>query len=70
MFICCGCKKEMRCEKNGVGADYGYGHVYAGDKYKCHECGREVLHTNGRANHDPEYKQQSEYIDMKGQDNG
>lgn len=35
MMICCECAREMQCDLNGVGADYGDGHVYAGDRYVC-----------------------------------
>lgn len=62
MIICCVCRREMRCDKNGVGADYGHGHVYAADRYKCPTCGAAVLHAVGPANHDPKYNQQDEYL--------
>jgi hypothetical protein len=62
MKICCECKREMRCDKNGVGADFGHGHVYAGDRFKCPQCGKMILVTNYSANFDREYKQQEEYL--------
>ena len=65
MIICTKCKKEMICDKNGVGADFGNGHVYAGDRYKCPKCGGMVLVTNPSASHDPEYVGQEEYIKME-----
>lgn len=66
MYICLTCKREMRCTKNSVGADYGYGHVYAGDRFTCPECGVSILATNSNANHDPQLNQQDEYVTMKG----
>ena len=60
MFICC--NREMRCEQNGVGADFGNGHVYRGDLWRCDCCGRGVLHTNQNAMFDPHYKCCEKYI--------
>lgn len=28
MYICVPCRKEYVCDKNGVGIDFGNGHVY------------------------------------------
>jgi DNA-directed RNA polymerase subunit RPC12/RpoP len=64
MIICVNCRKEMRCDKNGVGADFGNGHVYASDRYKCDECGAMILKTNREPVHDPEHKWQDEYLKM------
>ena len=66
MFICVQCKRELRCHKNSVGADYGHGHVYAGDLFKCPTCGMLILATNATSNHDPQLNQQDAYITMKG----
>ena len=66
MYICVNCKRELRCHKNSVGADYGHGHVYAGDLFKCPSCGFELLATNHNANYDPDLNQQDVYITMKG----
>lgn len=65
MYICVSCKREMRCDKNGVGADFGNGHVYAADRFKCPVCGTEILVSNRNANHDPNYDQQGEYLKMR-----
>jgi len=65
MYICCECQVEMKCNKNGVGADFGHGHVYAGDRYICSVCGKEIIRTNDSANHDPEYNQCKEYLKIK-----
>lgn len=65
MKVCVKCRREMRCDKNGVGADFGFGHVYAGDRFKCPECGLEILVCNGAPGHDPEYKLHAEYLKMK-----
>jgi predicted RNA-binding Zn-ribbon protein involved in translation (DUF1610 family) len=54
----------MRCDKNGVGADFGNGHVYSSDRFKCPACGTEILATNRTANFDPKHNQQEEYLDM------
>lgn len=64
MFICVKCTREMRCDKNSVGVDYGHGHVYAGDRFVCDTCGHLMINTNGCPNHDPEYNQQDEYLKM------
>ena len=49
MKICVPCAKEMICAQNGVYCDYGHGHVYVGDKYRCPICGAEVVDTNPHA---------------------
>jgi len=64
MYICVECKQEMTCDKNGIGADFGHGHIYAGDRFKCMQCGKEILATNAVAYQDPEYKIKSEYLVM------
>jgi DNA-directed RNA polymerase subunit RPC12/RpoP len=64
MIICVQCRKEMLPDKNGVGADYGNGHVYPGDRYKCPECGYMALATNGRPVYDANYDLQHEYLKM------
>lgn len=62
MKICVRCRREMRCDKNGVGADFGSGHVYAGDRFKCPECGTMILVTNDAPIHDPNHRTQEEYL--------
>ena len=64
MYICVKCKEEMLCDKNSVGADFGLGHVYASDRFKCPNCGNMILATNQRSNFDPDYNQQDEYLRM------
>jgi len=64
MYVCVKCRKEMRCDKTGVGVDFGNGHVYAGDRYKCPACGNEVVATNSNPYFDPEYKFKDEYLHM------
>lgn len=64
MMVCCRCRLEMQCDKNGVGADFGYGHVYAADRYKCPECGMAILKTNEVACFDPEHRYMVEYLEM------
>jgi hypothetical protein len=64
MIICVKCKIEMKPDKNGVGADYGNGHVYPGDRYKCSICGNMVLQTNSAPIYDANYDSQQEYLKM------
>jgi len=52
----------MRCDKNGVGVDYGHGHVYPGDRHKCDQCGAMIIYTNAAPIHDPDYNTQDEYL--------
>jgi len=66
MYICVGCRKEMLCDKNGVGANFGHGHVYASDRYKCPICGMMILATNIKAYYDPNLSFQDEYLNMDG----
>jgi len=65
LIVCEKCKKEMSCEKNGVGIHYGNGHVYAGYRYVCSICGVSIVVTINNANYDPQLNQQDEYIDME-----
>lgn len=65
MLVCVQCRMEMYCDKNSVGADFGHGHVYPGDRFKCSRCGMMVLHGNPIPCIDPEYKFQDEYLDMR-----
>lgn len=62
MNICCKCRREMTCDKNEVGADFGHGHVYPADRFKCPECGYMILRANRASTHDPEYDTQEEYL--------
>jgi predicted RNA-binding Zn-ribbon protein involved in translation (DUF1610 family) len=65
MLICVECKREMTCDKNGVWIDFGCGHVYPSDRFKCPSCGRLILNSgNCNANHDPDHRFQDEYLDM------
>ena len=63
MLVCAKCGSQMRCETNGVGADYGRGHVYPGDTYKCKTCGVLALHCIDNAVHDPDYTKFKQYVD-------
>lgn len=64
MYVCVTCKRKMRCDKNGVGADFGNGHVYPGDRYECDNCGYKILATTGVPILDLEHKSQHEYLEM------
>ncbi len=43
MNICVKCRREMICLKTGAVSHFGNGHCYAGDIFKCNDCGSEVL---------------------------
>jgi DNA-directed RNA polymerase subunit RPC12/RpoP len=64
MLICINCRKEMKCHKNGVHADYGQGHTYPGDVFVCTVCNYKILKTNNESVPDPEYKYSDEYLVM------
>lgn len=66
MIICVGCQTEMRCDKNGVGANFGNGHVYPSDRFKCPECGAMVLITVSNLIYDPGLNTQEEFLNMRG----
>ena len=52
MYICVDCGKEMRCEKTGAYADFGGGHIYPGDAFKC-DCGNHIIATRQNAGYFP-----------------
>lgn len=56
MVVCVECKKEMVCVENGLGVRYGNSHVYAGDKYQCKKCLKEIIYTNNSSIHDPDHQ--------------
>lgn len=64
MYICVSCRREMLCEKNAVGADFGFGHVYPGDKFQCPTCGRGILATNRKPVYDRDYSMLDAYISV------
>jgi len=65
MYVCVECRVAMQCEKNEVAADFGSGHVYLGDRFKCPTCGKMILNTNGRPVHDPDHLASVEYLKME-----
>lgn len=65
MLICCKCQREMRCDKIGVGADFGNGHVYPAVRFICKYCGHTILNTTRNYIVDPDHKSQSEYLFVK-----
>lgn len=65
MIICVGCQTEMRCDKNSVGANFGNGHVYPSDRFKCPTCGAMALITNRNSIYDPDLNTQDEYLNMR-----
>lgn len=64
MIICVGCRREMKPEKNGVGADFGNGHVYNSDRFWCRSCGATVMVTVNNPMYDPKYEACEEYLIM------
>ena len=65
MIICVSCRKEMICDKNSVGANFGRGHVYPSDRFRCINCGAMILNTNRNADFDPDLNHQDEYLTME-----
>ena len=65
MYVCVNCHVEMQCDKNSVGANFGNGHVYPADRFKCPDCGYAILATNRMSSFDPDYNFQEEYLEMK-----
>lgn len=63
MLACVECKKEMQCHTNGVGLDWGHGHVYPADVYICPICGKKTAYAE-RSILDKDYDMQVEYIKM------
>lgn len=47
--ICCGCQRELRCDRNGVlviyrvKGEHRFYKAYNADRWKCPECGVEVI---------------------------
>lgn len=64
MLVCVDCKREMTCVTCGVGLDWGQGHVYPSDVYKCKGCGKKVAYSEGRSNFEPKYKSRVGYVRM------
>ena len=65
MIVCVECRREMSCDRNSVGANFGNGRVYPADRFKCPECGKMILSTNRIASFDPDLTYQDEYLTMK-----
>lgn len=55
MIICVTCRQEMICETTAVGFEFTPGHIYAGDTFKCPQCGALVGKTNETAYYDPDH---------------
>lgn len=56
MLVCAKCKREMKCELNGVRCRWNGSHIYPGDLFKCPECGTEIINTgNVNAYHNTTY---------------
>ncbi len=70
MYVCVKCRREMICDKNGVGAQFGTAHVYLGDRFKCPVCEDMILATAGKPVFDREHNLAEEYLVMKEPENG
>lgn len=55
----------MNCKKNGVGVDFGGGHVYVGDKYRCPICKDEIVSTNPKPCYDENHTLCAEYVKIE-----
>lgn len=66
MHWCLQCNMEMCGEKNGVALDFGYGHTYPGNRYKCPSCRNMILCTSHVSSFDPEYTATDEYFPTPG----
>jgi len=62
LYVCMQCSRDMRCVFNGIGIDYGNGHVYPGDVWWCPSCTIEITATTGQPTYDPEYNKYSKYL--------
>lgn len=64
MIVCSTCKKEMQCTQMGVGVRYGPDakHRYAGDRYICKGCNKEIVWTVGTAHPDEHFKKDDIYM--------
>lgn len=56
MIVCVNCRKEMCCDKTGLGVRFGLDHVYPGDSFHCDGCGATVIKTTDAPTHDPDHK--------------
>jgi hypothetical protein len=65
MLVCVKCKEELVCLRNGVGVDFGGGHIYASDRYGCPKCKTEVCKCNDTPHFDPSHKCHDEYLNME-----
>ena len=64
MLICATCLQEMRCQKNGVGVDFGHGWTHSSDLYTCPGCGASILNANNKGYYDPEHKTHDHWVMM------
>lgn len=53
-LYCAPCRMQMRCLKNGVSIDHGFGHLEAGDAWQCEGC-KAVVIKAGNVYFDREY---------------
>jgi hypothetical protein len=52
----------MDCHTNGVGMDFGHGHVYHSDVFECRVCKKKVAVTAPIYVYDPEYTSCDSYV--------
>lgn len=65
MLICGKCGREMRCLKNGVGCEWGRGHVRLADAFICDPCQHVILNVNNASISDPDHKCANVYYQVK-----
>jgi hypothetical protein len=68
MLICIECKVEMRCVRTGFTVRWGEAHCYRGDKFRCDNCGSEVVHCNSVPFQNSKDWPDSEFLQMPSRD--
>lgn len=69
MLICLKCSREMKCVKTGFTVRWGEAHCYRGDKFRCGNCGAEVVNCSSVPFHNKREWPEDEFIQMKDIDN-
>lgn len=64
MLVCRNCREQMVVASNDCGVNYGGGHVYSADLWRCPSCGHEVAVCNSNPHHDPGYTGSKVWVDM------
>lgn len=58
MIVCSKCRREMTCVCTGKRVVFGADHVYAGDEFRCKECGATVVNTNKQPYNSPTVREE------------